>query len=54
MLHSLELVGTFAFAAIIVVVWSRSAPVEIAAATLATVVRLIALKYRWSAPKPRT
>jgi uncharacterized membrane protein YeiH len=43
-----------AIAAIIVVVWSRSAPVEIAAATLATVVRLIALRYRWSAPKPRT
>ena len=42
-----------AIAAIIIVVWSRSAPVEIGAAALATAIRLIALKYRWSAPRPR-
>ncbi|HEY8723251.1 MAG TPA: TRIC cation channel family protein [Gaiellaceae bacterium] len=42
-----------AIAALIVALWSRSAPVEIGAATLATVIRLIALKYRWSAPRPR-
>jgi uncharacterized membrane protein YeiH len=42
-----------AVAALIVALWSRSAPVEIGAATLATAIRLIALKYRWSAPRPR-
>ena len=42
-----------AIAAIIVVVWSRSAPVEIGAAMLATAIRLVALRYRWSAPRPR-
>jgi hypothetical protein len=42
-----------AIASLIVALWSRSAPVEIGAATLATVIRLIALKYRWSAPRPR-
>ena len=42
-----------AVAALIVALWSRSAPVEIGAATLAFVIRLIALKYRWSAPRPR-
>jgi uncharacterized membrane protein YeiH len=42
-----------AIASIVIVVWSRSAPVEIGAATLATGVRLVALRYRWSAPRPR-
>jgi uncharacterized membrane protein YeiH len=42
-----------AIAAIIVAAWSRSAPVEFGAAALATVVRLVALRYRWSAPRPR-
>jgi len=55
--HALDLLGTFAFAlsgaSLIVAVLSRSAAVEIAAAVLATAIRLASLRYRWSAPRPR-
>lgn len=40
-------------ASLIVAFWSRSAPVEIAAAILATAIRLAAVKFRWVAPRPR-
>ncbi len=42
-----------ALASLIVAVVSRSAAVEIAAAVLATAIRLASLRYRWSAPRPR-
>ncbi len=42
-----------AVAGIIVASVSRSPGVELAAAILATGIRLAALRYRWSAPKPR-
>ena len=42
-----------AIAALVVALWSRSAPVEIGAAALATGIRLVALRYRWSAPRPK-
>lgn len=40
-------------ASLVVAFGSRSPPVEIGAAILATAIRLAALKYRWVAPKPR-
>lgn len=42
-----------AVAAIVVAAVSRSAAVEIGAALLATAIRLAALRFRWSAPRPR-
>jgi uncharacterized membrane protein YeiH len=40
-------------ASLVVAFWSRTPAVEIAAAVLATAVRLAALRFRWTAPKPR-
>jgi uncharacterized membrane protein YeiH len=40
-------------ASLIVAFVSRSVPVEIAAAILATAIRLAALRFRWVAPRPR-
>jgi uncharacterized membrane protein YeiH len=51
-LHS-EIYATPAAVAAIIVTFSRTAPVEIAAAALATAIRLAALRFRWSAPRPR-
>lgn len=52
-LHSEIYATPAAVAAIVVATVSRSAPVEIGAAILATAIRLAALRYRWSAPRPR-
>ena len=40
-------------ASLVVAFWSRTPAVEIAAAVLATAVRLAALRFHWTAPKPR-
>ncbi|MDX6477345.1 MAG: hypothetical protein QOH95_2856, partial [Gaiellaceae bacterium] len=52
-LHSEIYATPAAVAAIVVATVSRAAPVELAAAILATAIRLAALRYRWSAPRPR-
>jgi uncharacterized membrane protein YeiH len=52
-LHSEIYATPAAVAAIVVATFSRAAPVELAAAILATAIRLAALRYRWSAPRPR-
>ena len=52
-LHSDIYATPAAVAAIIVATVSRSPGVELAAAILATGIRLAALRFRWSAPKPR-
>jgi len=52
-LHSEIYATPAAVAAIVVAAVSRAAPVELAAAILATAIRLAALRYRWSAPRPR-
>jgi uncharacterized membrane protein YeiH len=52
-LHSEIYATPAAAAALVVAVVSRSAPVEVAAAILATAIRLAALRFRWSAPRPR-
>ena len=51
-LHS-EIYATPAAVAAVIVTFSRSAPVEIVAACTATAIRLAALRFRWTAPKPR-
>jgi uncharacterized membrane protein YeiH len=53
-LHSEIYATPAAAAAVIVAVVSRAPAVEVAAAILATAIRLLALRYRWSAPHPRT
>ncbi len=52
-LHSEIYATPAALAAVIVAVGSRAPSVEIAAAALATAIRLAALRYRWAAPRPR-
>jgi uncharacterized membrane protein YeiH len=52
-LHSDIYATPAAVAGIIVATVSRSPGVELAAAILATGIRLAALRFRWSAPKPR-
>ena len=52
-LHSDIYATPAAVAGIIVATVSRSPSVELAAAILATGIRLAALRFRWSAPKPR-
>ena len=53
-LHSEIYATPAAAAAVLVAVVSPAPAVEIAAAILATAIRLAALRYRWSAPRPRT
>ncbi|MFZ1880469.1 MAG: trimeric intracellular cation channel family protein [Gaiellaceae bacterium] len=53
-LHSDIYATPAAVAGIIVATVSRSPSVELGAAILATGIRLAALRFRWSAPKPRT
>lgn len=52
-LHSEIYAKPAAVAAIVVATVSRAAPVELGAAILATAICLAALRFRWSAPKPR-
>jgi uncharacterized membrane protein YeiH len=52
-LHSDIYATPAAVAGIIVATVSRSPSVELGAAILATGIRLAALRFRWSAPKPR-
>jgi uncharacterized membrane protein YeiH len=52
-LHSDIYATPAAVAGIIVATVSRAAPVELGAAILATAIRLAALRFRWSAPRPR-
>ncbi|MDX6573455.1 MAG: hypothetical protein QOC86_2611 [Gaiellales bacterium] len=52
-LHSEIYATPAALAAVLVATVSRTAAVEVLAAALATAVRLAALRYRWSAPRPR-
>ena len=52
-LHSEIYATPAALAAVIVAVGSRAPSVEVAAAALATAIRLAALRYRWAAPRPR-
>jgi uncharacterized membrane protein YeiH len=52
-LHSEIYATPAAIAALLVAAVSRSAAMEIAAAVLATAIRLAALRFRWSAPRPR-
>jgi uncharacterized membrane protein YeiH len=52
-LHSDIYATPAAVAGIIVATVSRAPTVELAAAILATGIRLAALRFRWTAPKPR-
>jgi uncharacterized membrane protein YeiH len=52
-LHSEIYATPAALAALIVAMVSRTAGIEVAAAALATAIRLAALRFGWSAPRPR-